>query len=399
MRIVIAHSRYRYPGGEETVFEQETSLLRDAGHDVIVHDRSNWEAAEFPVLKKVALPTRVIWAEDSRRQIRDLLRETQPDIVHFHNTHYMLSPAVYSACREVGVPVVQSLHNPRLMCPSSTLFRDGHLCEDCVGKNPPWPGMLHGCYRGSRLQTAVMAAMLTFHRWRRTWQTQVDTYIVFTEFYRQKFTDIGLPSEKIALKPHFVMPDPGPRTFSLESPGDYTLYLGRLDIEKGVVPMLRAWETLDIPLKIRGGGPLVADVEQIASQSPQIEMVGRLERSALFDLIKGARFLVWPSVGYYETFGMVAIEAFACGVPVIGSRIGVGEEVVTDHQTGLHFEAGNADDLAAKARWAWEHPAAMVELGQNARREYETKYTAERNLALLTDIYQQTIERYTPSSV
>ncbi|MBN1563670.1 MAG: glycosyltransferase family 4 protein [Anaerolineae bacterium] len=397
MRILVAHSRYRYPGGEETVFEQETALLREAGHEVIVHDRSNWETTEFPLLKKVTLPKRVIWAEDARRQMRALLRETQPDIAHFHNLHYMLSPSVFWACREAHVPVVHSLHNPRLMCPSSTLFRDGRLCEDCVGKNPPWPSVLHGCYRDSRLQTAVMAGMLVFHRWRQTWSTMVDTLIVFTEFFRRKFIEIGLPADKIALKPHFVSPDPGPRVFDPASPGNYALYLGRLDVEKGTYPLLRAWEALAMPLKIRGGGPLLAEVEQIASRSPQIEIVGRLERDALFDLIKGARFLIWPSVGYYETFGMVAIEAFACGVPVIGSRIGVGEEIVTDQQTGLHFEAGNADDLAAKVRWAWDHPAAMVELGQNARRTFEEKYSAARNLALLTAIYQQTIDRYASS--
>ncbi len=127
MRIFVAHSRYRYPGGEETVFEQETALLRKAGHEVIVYDRSNWETAEFSSLKKAALPLRVIWSEEARRQVRNLLRKTRPDIAHFHNTHYMLSPSVYWACREVGVPVVQSLYNPRLMCPAATFFRAGSV--------------------------------------------------------------------------------------------------------------------------------------------------------------------------------------------------------------------------------------------------------------------------------
>jgi glycosyltransferase involved in cell wall biosynthesis len=395
MRILVAHSRYRYPGGEETVFEQETALLRAAGHDLIVHDRSNWEPAEWPLLKKAALPRRVIWSGEARRQIRDLLRETQPDIAHFHNTHYMLSPSVYWACREAGVPVVQSLYNPRLMCPTATFVRNGQLCLDCVGKTPPWPGVLHGCYRNSRVQTAVVAAMLTFHRWRGTWQTMVDTYLVATEFYRQQYIKAGLPSHKLIFKPHFVTPDPGPRE---AGPGDYALYMGRLAPEKGTRPLLRAWESLDIPLKIRGGGPLLAEGKAVANRSKWIELVGRLERAALFDLVKGARFLVWPSEGYYETFGMVAIEAFACGVPVIASRTGVAEQMVTDQVTGLHFEAGNPADLAAKARWAWDHPAAMVEMGHHARREFEGKYTAARNIAMLEDIYRQTIEQYQSSS-
>lgn len=393
MKILVAHSRYRYPGGEETVFDQEVALLRAAGHDLVVVDRANQEADDFPLLKKIALPKRVIWASDTRRELRDLIRQTRPEIAHFHNTHYMISPSAYWACREMGVPVVQWLNDPRLICPSSTFFRDGHLCLDCWGKTPPYPGVLHGCYRHSRAQTAVMAAMLTYHRWRRTWWNMVDTYLVATEFYRRIFSEAGLPAEKLAVKPHFVSPDPGARQ---AGPGTYALYFGRLDVEKGVYPLLKAWESLNIPLKIRGGGPLSDEAEQAARQSCWIEMIGWLDRSELFDLIKGARFLVWPSVGYYETFGMVVIETFACGVPVIGSRIGVGEEIVTDGHTGLHFEAGNAADLAAKVQWAWDHPAEMAQMGLNARREYENKYTAERSLERLVNLYQQTISRYQP---
>jgi glycosyltransferase involved in cell wall biosynthesis len=395
MRILVAHSRYRYPGGEETVFEQEIALLREAGHELVIYDRANEDADKFPLLKKMALPKRVIWASDAQRELRELIRETQPEIANFHNTHYMISPSAYWACHEMGVPVVQWLNNPRLICPSSTFFRDGHLCLDCQGKTPPYPGVLHGCYRHSRTQTAVMAAMLTYHRWRGTWRDMVDTYLVATEFYRRMFIEAGLPAEKLALKPHFVAPDPGARH---DNHGQYALYLGRLDIEKGIRPLLKAWESLNIPLKIRGGGPMLAEAEQAARRSRWIEIVGRLDRPELFELIKGARFLVWPSVGYYETFGMVAIEAFACGVPVIGSRIGVGKEIVTDQHTGLHFEAGNAADLAAKVQWAWDHPGEMLRMGLNARRVYENKYTAAHSLNLLIDIYQQTISRYQPST-
>ena len=390
MKILVAHSRYRQPGGEDTVFEQETRLLREAGHQLIVYERSNTEAEQFPLIKKMALPKRVIWASDTRRELNELIRRNRPEIAHFHNIHYMISPSAYWACRELGVPVVQWLNNPRLICPSSTFFRDGHLCLDCWGKTPPYPGVLHACYRHSHTQTAVMAAMLAFHRWRKTWQNMVDTYLVATEFYRQMFINAGLPAEKLALKPHCVAPDPGARR---NGPGEYALYVGRLDAEKGAHPLLKAWECLAIPLKIRGSGPMLAEAEKVAQSSQWIEIIGRLDRPELFKLIKGARFLVWPSVGYYETFGLVAIETFACGVPVIGSRIGVAEEILTDQHTGLHFEAGNPIDLAAKVQWAWDHPDEMQQMGLNARREYESKFTAERSLNLIVDIYQQTINR------
>jgi glycosyltransferase involved in cell wall biosynthesis len=275
MKILVAHCRYRQLGGEDTVFEQEVSLLREAGHQLIIYERTNAEAEQFPLFKKMALPKRVIWASDAQRELRELIRQTRPDVAHFHNTHYMISPSAYWACRELGVPVVQWLNNPRLICPSSTFFRDGHLCLDCLGKTPPYPGVLHGCYRHSHTQTAVMAAMLTYHRWRKTWQSMVDTYLVATEFYRRVFSEAGLPIEKLALKPHFVAPDPGVRR---NGPGQYALYLGRLDAEKGVHPLLKAWESLAIPLKIRGGGPMLAEAEKAAKSSPWIEIIGRLDR-------------------------------------------------------------------------------------------------------------------------
>jgi glycosyltransferase involved in cell wall biosynthesis len=233
--------------------------------------------------------------------------------------------------------------------------------------------------------------MVSYHRWRHTWDSVVDTYLVSTEFYRRKFIEGGLPAEKLAFKPLFVTPDPQPRQ---AGPSSYALYVGRLDQEKGIPVLLQAWQNLAVPLKIRGNGNLLSDVQHAARSSMRIELVDRLSRSELFDLFKGARFLVWPSQGFYETFGMVAIEAYACGVPVLGSRTGVAEEIVLDQQTGLHFEPENPADLTAKAQWAWDHPEEMTRMGQRARQEFEAKYSAQQNYARLMVLYQQTIEKY-----
>jgi glycosyltransferase involved in cell wall biosynthesis len=365
--------------------------LTDAGHEIVWYRRSNREVDAFNLWNKLTLPKRMIWASDAVRDLRRLIAREKPDVAHFHNTHFMISPATYYVCREAGVPVVQSLHNPRLLCPAATLYRNSRVCEDCLDKTLPWPGILHACYRNSRYQTAAVAAMLTFHRWRKTWATCVDTYIVFAEFYRRKFIESGLPAGKIAVKPHFVAPDPLPRQ---EISGDYALFVGRLDPEKGVRTLLTAWDGLDaIPLKIRGSGQLEREAQAAARRLDTIELVNRLSQEELIQLFKGARFLVWPSEGYYETFGLVAVEAFACGVPVITSRIGVMAEIVQDEHTGLHFKPGDPEDLADKVRWAWTHPAIMAEMGRNARREYEAKYTAARNYELLMGIYDTAIQR------
>jgi hypothetical protein len=211
MKILNIYNTYRQSGGEDVAAEREASLLTNAGHEIIWYRRSNREVDAFNLWNKMTLPKRMIWASDAVRDLRRLIAREKPDVAHFHNTHFMISPAAYTACREMGVPVVQSLDNPRLMCPAASLFRAGPLCEDCVGKTLPGPGVLHACYRKSRMQTAAVATTLTIHRLRHTWDADVDVYVVATDFYRRKFIEGGLPVEKLAVRPHFVEPDPLPR--------------------------------------------------------------------------------------------------------------------------------------------------------------------------------------------
>lgn len=390
MKLLIAHNRYRYPGGEDEVFCRESELLRSAEHHVTAYVRDNREISERHLLPSLRVGMRTLWAWDSARELRRIVRRVNPDLVHFHNTFPLISPAAYYACKREGIPIVQSLHNPRFMCPAAVLTRKGKACEDCVGKTVPWNGVVHACYRNSRCQTAVVAGMLAFHRFLATWQEQVDAYIVFTEFFRQKFIAAGLPPEKIFVKPHFLNADPGVKRES----GNYALFLGRLAPEKGVPMLLKAWQNLKhIPLRIRGEGPLEKEVDQFKRDNPLAETVPFLSREECFDLIKGARFLVWPSAGYYETFGLVAIEAFACGTPVIASRSGAMQELVEHGNTGLHFESDNAGDLAAKVEWAWAHPTEMKAMGMAGRKEFLNKYTAARNLDSLERIYRLAIHR------
>ena len=388
MRVLIVHNYYKQQGGEDTVFSTESALLRRYGHEVFEYTESNDSISSMNPLTAAA---NTIWSHRSKRKMIDILDKVKPDVVHFHNTFLLLSPSVYYACKEKNIPVIQSLHNPRLLCPAANLYRDGKVCEDCLGKTPPWPGVIHGCYRNSRAQTAVVSTMLTLHRMLKTWDRVIDTFIVFTEFYRNKFIQGGLQPEKIALKPHFVDPDPGCRN---GEKGDFALYIGRLDKEKGIQTLLKAWRNVNgVPLKIRGDGNLLGEVSDYISRNgiKTVEFVDRLERAELSELIKKARFLVWPSEGYYETFGLVAIEAFACGVPVIASRTGTLAENVTDRNTGLHFTPGDAEDLSAKISWAWNNPDEMVRMGRTARKEFETRYTAEKNYKMLLDIYERAI--------
>ena len=388
MRVLIVHNRYTQSGGEDAVFEAEKALLERMGHEVIPFVENNTKLKETNPLKAAL---NAIWSRKTQEEFLRLIRDTRPDVAHFHNTFLMISPAAYYACKEAKVPVVQTLHNYRLICPGALLMRDGKVCEACVGRVVPWPGVVHGCWRSSRAGTAVVAAMLTVHRLMGTWQEQVDIYIALTEFARRKFIEGGLPAEKITVKPNFVHPDPGPGRHE----GDYPLFVGRLSPEKGVRTLLHAWRRLKgVPLKIVGDGPLMEEVQSFVKEEglKDVEVLGRRPREDVFRLMREARVLVFPSE-WYEGFPMTIAEAFACELPVIASRLGAMAGIVEDGRTGLHFEPGNPEDLAAKVEWAWNHPKELAEMGREARREYESKYTAERNYEMLMRIYRLAIEK------
>ena len=392
MKILLVHNTYQQAGGEDVVFEQEKRNLQRAGHHVATYERSNHEMEQFSTLQRAMLIKRIVWATDSRQEFAQLLARESPDVVHVHNTFIMISPSIYSACRDQGVPVVQTLQNYRLMCPGALFFRDGRVCEDCV-EHSLWRGIQHGCYRGSHVQTAGVALMLAWHRQLKTYQELVDCSVAATEFSRGKFVAAGFDADKIVVKPNFVDQDPGPR----KQPGDYAVFAGRLSQEKGVTTLLDAWEHVhrDCTLKIVGDGPLRARLEVQAKERglAHVTFCGRLSREESIATVKGARFQITPSL-WYEGFPMVIVEAFACGVPVLCSRLGGMQEIVADAETGLHFNPGDAQDLARKVEWAWNHPEELVAMGRAARRKYETDYTAEKNYSLLMKIYEHTVATY-----
>ncbi len=388
MKIVLVHNSYREPGGEDVVVSQECQLLERSGHQVVVYRRSNDEAECSSIAGRLQLVSRIVWARDTCQEFGRLLRSVHPDLVHIHNTFYMVSPSIYSVCRQAHVPVVQTLHNYRLFCPAATFYRKTKVCQACV-KHSLWRSVRYGCYRESRPATAAVALMLAAHRKLRTWTDSVDCYVALSEFARRKFVEAGLPAAKIFVKPNFVDPDPGARIGT----GDYVLFLGRLSPEKGAHTALAAWRLLpDVPLVVGGDGPERQELEAQAAQwrLVQVSFRGHLTRSESLATIKGARFLILPSE-WYENFPVTIAEAFACGVPVICSRLGAIQEIVAHGRTGLHFTPGNPESLAGQVDWAWHHRQEMAEMGHQARREYESKYTARMNYPRLLEIYTRAI--------
>ena len=387
MKVLVAHNYYQNPGGEDIVFRSEIDLLRRHGHELIEYVRNNKEIADYNFNDYATLGFRTIWNWETYADIKRLIQEHKPDLAHFHNMFPLISPAAYDACSSLNVPVVQTLHNFRMFCPAGNLSYKGNYCERCLGKSLPWTGIARSCYRESRPQTAVIGILNAVHRKRGTWTDKIARYIVPNDASRDTFVRAGFPEEKIAVKPHFL-DDPGWGVGRRE----YALYVGRLTELKGVRTLLTAWKTLtEIPLKICGDGPLQGMVEEAAvASNGNIELMPFVRRAEVLTEMKNAAFLVWPSETP-ESFGLVAMESFACGRPVICSSVGPMPNLVEAGVTGIHFRACDPQDLAEKVRWAWSHPKEMARMGRAARMEYETKYFPERNYEKLLEVYTEAI--------
>lgn len=376
-RVLVVHNAYQQRGGEDSVVEAEVALLRRHGHHVHLYQRHN---DELSGMSRADLAVQSFWSTQTLRDVAALIAEHRPTVVHVHNTLPLVSPSVYWAAHRAKVPVVQTLHNFRLLCPQALMLRDGRVCEDCVGK-VPWRAVQHRCYRESAVQSAVVAGVLQGHRWLGTWQHKISRYIALNSFCRDKFIEGGLPAERISIKPNFV---DLPRTE--QGPRGALLYVGRLSQEKGVTTLANALRGLAAPVSLRviGSGPEAHVLGGLAA----VTSLGALPPQAVFEEMRAASALVVPSI-WYENYPRTIVEAYACGTPVIASRIGALASLIQDGITGLHFNPGDAADLAEKLAWAQRNTEAMAQMGRNARVYYEQKLTGDVNYRQLIDIYDK----------
>jgi len=389
----MAHNYYRSssPSGENVAFEAEAELLRTRGHAVYAHVRRSDEIAAFSLTERAKLGARIIWSKESYLEIKRELAEYRPDVAHFHNTFPLISVSAFQACRELNVPVVNTLWNYRPLCLNAQLLRGEKVCERCVDKRLPWPGILHRCYRTSVTYSASMAAMQFLHRTAYAGWGEVNVFIAPSQFVRQKYVSAGFPADRIVVKPHFAALE----TNVGDKDREYALFVGRLSSEKGVHTLVAAWEQLPhIPLIILGEGPQGAEVRIAASRLKNVTMVGSVGHSEVVGYLRRARYLVMPSE-WYEPFGIVLVEALACGTPVIASNLGGISEIIVDGRTGLLFKPKDPCDLAHKAAYLWSHPEHGSALGREARLVYEARFTPEKNYEQLLGAYALALEKST----
>lgn len=378
-RVLQVHTRYRQAGGEDQVVEAERRLLEASGVSVrqVVFDNADLRVGKT-LAGDLRLAAEAIWSRRAQSLVRQAVAAHRPDVVHVHNTFAAASPSVFRATGEI--PVVQTLHNYRMVCPVATAFRDGAACTDCVGRLVPWPGVVHACVQHSRAQSAVAAATTVVHRALGTFG-RVALYLALSEFQRGVLIAGGLPADRIRVVPNFVEPDPG----TYERPRVGILFAGRLADEKGIETLLRAAAMNPRVVRVAGSGPRLSQVERAAAAA-EVEYIGELRPLAVRDELRGSIALVLPSL-WFEGFPLSILEAFATGTPVICSRIGSLAEIVDDGVTGLLADPHDADGLAERLHWAVAHPQEMREMGCNARREYEAKFRGPAHLAALMDAY------------
>ena len=393
MKVLIVHARYRQPSGEEVVVAIQSSVLVSLGHEVVLFERRNDEVGGSGALGQAREAVATVWSEARRREVGAAIAADRPDVVHVHNTFPSLSTSIYAAANAAGVPVVQHLHNARLVCANPWMFRDHEPCTDCVGRRVPWPAVVHRCYHDSVTHSGVAAAVQLTNHALGISARRVDLFLPVSDWLGTLVVESGaVPAAKVLVCHSGLDPDPGARPVptTARPDGGYAVFVGRLAVEKGVDTLLAAAALVpELPLKIAGDGPdrgaIAAAVA--AAGLAQVELLGHVDRTRVLELLRGARVSVTPS-NMGDSLPMSAVEGAACGVPAIGSRAGGIPEIIVDGVTGFLVPPGNPTALARALRTAATDPVRMAAMGQAARRHFEKRFAARRMGERLLEAYE-----------
>lgn len=386
MRILVIHNRYQNPGGEDLVVDQESTLI--AQHESVDTFLTNNKKGWAGFRQFLSYPfNRTIFRELDRK-----LAQFNPDIVHLHNLHYAIGPQLIRHLHRRGIPIVMTLHNYRLLCPSATLFHKGKLFTASINAVFPWEAIRKGVHQQSKLKTFWIAFTYYLHRQVGTWQ-KVDRYLVLTPFAKDLFqhSALGIPENKLLVKPNFIR-DP---MKDQEEPQreDFFLFVGRLSEEKGIRTLLGAFENSPYTLHLAGDGPLRELVEQKSTEQSNIHYLGQLDSTEIHKKMRACNALIFPSQ-WYEGMPMTLIEAFSTGTAVIASNLGAMATMISHGRDGLLFQAGDAGDLKANLDlWEQSDTTSKNSIRLHARKTYEAHYTAETNKQLLLTIYRDLLTK------
>jgi len=378
-RILIIHNYYQISGGEDTLVVNEKKLLEKYGHEVILYTRNNLELKTMSRFRKLLLPFTTIYNLRTVRDVRKLIKVNHIDIVHVHNTLNLISPSVYYVAKQCNVPVVQTIHNFRLLCPGATFYRDGHICEDCI-KYGLICALKHNCYRKSKIQTLACVINIRIHR--ITGIYGKINYICLTQFNKNKLLNLKhISAERVFVKPNFV--DSVTEIVPRKQREDQFIFAGRLDKLKGIDILLEAWKRMgeSAPkLIVCGTGPMEKWCRDfIEINHINVELRGVVSNTDVRKMIAKSKALVLPTQ-WYEGFPMSIVEAYSVGTPVICSDLGNAGNIVVNGVTGWKFmEIEELIDCIRKS--------GQEDLYIKTYQEYVSKYTEKINYQLLSEIY------------
>lgn len=386
-KILIVHNYYQIPGGEDTVVANEKKMLEDHGHQVFLYTRHNSELKTASKVQKLLLPFSTIFGLKTYREVKKLIKKEKIELVHVHNTLNRISPSVYYAAFHCHVPVVQTVHNFRLLCPGATFFRDGHVCEDCLEQGL-FCAVKYKCYRGSRLQTLACVISTWIHRLLHTYGKL--NYICLTEFNKSRILQLKqISPDKVFVKPNFVAASE--KVVPLEKRKNRFIYVGRLEEIKGIDVLLKGWRLLgeDAPeLLLCGKGPLEDWCRNYIAQNHlgTVKQLGFVPNEEVRKLIGESKALILPTQ-VYEGFPMTIAEAYACKTPVIGSDLGNTGSLIEDGKSGFKFSPASAKELA-------ECVLKISDLSEESLAPFQNKYSEERNYEQLRKIYEACCNSY-----
>lgn len=383
MKIAQVHNFYQQSGGEDTVVFNEKNLLEENGHQVIPFYKSNSSIPELPIHKKVGLIKSTSYSTKSYTEFKDFLIKNKPDICHVHNTLPLITPSIYKACNDLNIPVIQTLHNYRLICVNGLFLRNGTVCEDCLCKSPK-AGVKNKCYRNSHIQSYAVAKMLVKSRKSNVWSEKIDRYLCLTPFARSKFIKHGLPESKLFIKPNFT------KELAPTSKKDGSLlFVGRLETEKGIELIIELAKQTDNKIKVIGSGKFSAQIQALEN----IEYLGQLTNEETIKQIQKAKLLLFPSV-WYEGMPMTILEAFSAKTAVLASDLGAMASLIEHNKTGYLFNPNSVSDFSAQIEKALSSDEKREIIAQNGHKEFENKFNKSSNYNLLISNYREVIANY-----
>jgi glycosyltransferase involved in cell wall biosynthesis len=394
VKILFIHNYHRLgsSSGDDIVVNNEIQLLRTNGNEIVIYAKSNSEFQEQNFIHKFINLTQIPWSWQNFKTLQRIIKKEDPDIIHSHTFFPFITPSAYFIASEMGKPIIQTLHDFYFFCPQAFFFKNGQICERCSEKGLH-NAILNRCFKNSFIKSSIPVITLSLIK-NLNIIGKITAFITFTKFGKSKFSQLGIPSDRIFIKPHFLPDIDNQLSYGDDKYGKNFLFLGRLGDEKGIEFLIDVWQRLtDIPLVIVGSGPLEASIRRQTENMTNVKYIGFISHDDIFKELKKAYAVIAPSL-CYETFNLSIVEAYTVGTPVIATNLGAMADLVIPGKTGLLFERNNKEELIEKVKWLWENKEERDRMGTNARKEFEEKYTAEKNYKMLMNIYEKAIEMH-----